>query len=228
MTDPRNFLVNSNYPLDKIVYMTSGSMLVPVTFSGDLTIAHGLGFMPLPLILWSNDVDFTTTYTSGDATYNSGAIDGSSFTLGQSYNVSADSTNLVINQYNNSGSTKTVYYRVYCFPPSTLDEDTEIEHTSSLGNNFILNTDYNYMKLAFTGALSSGTPSFSHNFGYIPTAMIWGVVSGFATPLVSSQIIVPFPAGNFMVDVTTTAIIWTGAGTTFDTIEYRIYAETGV
>lgn len=222
-------LLTTDASLDKIIYMDSGSISVPVTFSGSTAIPHGLGFIPLPLILWSNTPDFTTTYTDNDADMNLRRLDGSGMIIGQSYTITANSTDITIGHYNNSGSTQTVYYRIYCFAPSTLDPDTLIEHTASIADNFVINTDYNYMKLASTGSLDSVTPSFTHDLGYVPTVMIWGLqFDGTSTPTVGGQISPTYPAFDYRIDVSATDITWTGAGTNFNNIEYRIYTDGGI
>lgn len=221
MTNPRNFLLNTDYPLDKVVYITTGSIVVPNGTNSTLTlVAHSLPFTPLPMLQWSNTADFTITNEFRDSQYNS-----NSFTtgVGQYYNVTANGTNIYIDRYNFSGSSQTVYYRISCFAPSNASVDSLVPFTSTSGSEFILNTDNNYMKLGFSGILTTVANTFTHNIGYAPRAFIWGNSGGFLTRLVSAQEL-GGGAGTAGVHITPTQLVWLSPST-YTEIHYRIYYD---
>jgi len=225
--NPRNFLVNSDFPLDQILFLNEGSTVVANnTFSGTVSIAHGLPFVPLPSLVWSNDADFTTAFNYWDGNFASSFISP----VGQQYDVFADATNVNIRLFNTSGSSQTVYYRIYCFAPSTASVDSLVEHTANEGERFTINTDLNYMKLAATGSLSSGagTVSYSHGLSFVPRALVWYQVGSEFYQVSSPQIVNTDPTGSVGstsgVYVDSTKLEWLNpAGAA--TIQYRIYAE---
>ena len=53
------------------------------------------------------------------------------------------------------------------------DATQNVAHTSTLANNFLLNTDYNYRKLKASGTFTAGGQTYTHNLGYIPQVMAW-------------------------------------------------------
>ena len=225
--NPRNFLINSEFPLDQILFLNQGSTVVlNSTFSGTVAIAHGLPFIPLASLVWSNDSDFTTAYNYEDGNFTTSFISP----IGQRYDVFSDATNVNINLYNTSGSTQTVYYRIYCFAPSTASVDSLVEHTANDGEEFIINTDFNYMKLAATGSLTdgAGTVSYAHGLGFIPRALVWYQVGSTFYQITSPQIVNTDPTGSggitTGVHVDSTKLEWLNP-TGVSSIQYRIYAE---
>ena len=167
MTDSRNFLLNTDYPLDKIIYMTSGSFTVPSGggLGASQSVAHGLDFVPLMCGNWSNDSDFSSTKEM--AIYEYGDLDGM-----QAY-CYADGTNVTVSSINYGSSDKTIYYRVYGFMPSNVNDTAP--STSSASDDFVLNTDYNYTKLLAEEYhdASSGNVTITHSLGYRPQVIAW-------------------------------------------------------
>ncbi len=221
----------SDYPADMVMFLTSGSATVPNgTFDAlpGITIPHGLPFVPLPRIVWSNTPDFAVANTFSDS-----ALYGTGFTssAGQQYIVTATATDVRIQRYNNSGSSKTVYYRIYCFAQSDTDVNSEVEFTKNSADKYIFNSDYNYMKLLKTGRLTPGAPVYTHGLGYTPRVLVWGVVTGvnsFADPNVQAQIISTDPAGSSGITsgvfIDNNNITWLNPNT-FSKVEYRIYLD---
>lgn len=223
MTDARNFLINTDYPMDKIIYMTSGSAVV--NFSDEITIAHGLGFAPLVFGIWSLNSDFSTSQEfdmmssdlySPDYMYVTG--------------LEADATNIYASFQNSEFSDVTFYYRIYAFEPS--DEANAIAPTSSntLTTNLLVDTDLNYLKLHSSGikVVSSAPDTVTHNLGYLPTVMIWkeggGVHAGSIYPIYQPTIYVhaDYAIGYPLTpSVTDTTISFPTTGT----YHYRIYAD---
>lgn len=168
--DHRNFLLNTDFPIDKIIYKDSGSFSATsdIIVGGGLgtihNVAHGLGFMPLIVGNFSTSPDFLTTneifmpiYPEANGIY---GITNSS------------TTEYSVQVMNYSPNTVTVYYRVYGFMPSNVAE-TAVP-TSALADNFVLNTDYNYSKLYYNDVLPDvTTTTITHNLGYRPQVMAW-------------------------------------------------------
>jgi hypothetical protein len=222
--DPRNFLLNTDYPMDKIIFVTSGSISVPNNTNDNIVLtAHLLPFIPLCILMWSNTSNFTITNETNDE-----AFMATTFTsnAGQNYSCDANSTNINIRRYNFSGSTKTVYYRVICFMPSDISSDSIVPFTSSLGANFIVNTDNNYMKLYHEGFLTTINKTYNHNLGYTPRVRVW---SNTGSILLPAQEISNDPTGSggatSGVYITDTQIIWLNPNT-FTKLYFRIYIES--
>lgn len=227
--DPRNFLLNTDYPLDKIIYMTSGSFTANVTFSGTYDISHSLGFAPLPIMQWSLTSDFEICYEISS----SGTVGWESY--GLSARVLSDNTELRISYYNNTGGNKTIYYRIIGFMPSNINVD--VDPTAIAADNFVFNTDYNYLKLYMSGIMELNTTigvstSVTHNLGYIPRVFCWEELGTTESPL-----IVPMGGGveykpikgegNGTIVTTTqlTAVSPTGGYYQAEALHYRIYYD---
>lgn len=164
MTDTRN--LNTDYPMDKIIYMTSGSYTQAGGGSTISTIAHNLPFRPLLVGNWSTSADFSTTNEMFSPVY--ADIDGT-YLL-----VFSNDTNAVISGFKATAGNQTIYYRIYGLMPSDVDEDAPA--TASVADNVVLNTDYNYTKLYYDELVpAAATTTITHNFGYRPQVMAWGV-----------------------------------------------------
>jgi hypothetical protein len=189
-----------------------------------ITIAHNLPFTPMPILVWSNTSDFAICYENRDADYVS-----NSFTTGagQFYTISADATNVGITRYNLSGASKTLYYRIFCFQPTGVD-DSEVPATNTSGDEFILNTDYNYMKLVKAGTLTSSTKTYSHGLSFTPRVQLWASIGATTYRLLAAQLIESDPTGSggatSGVFIDSTKIEWLNPNT-FDVVHYRIYGD---
>lgn len=224
--DPRNFLLNTDYPLDKVVYITSGSATVAnatvdLDLSTAIRIAHGLPFRPLPILLWSNTSDFAITNEQRDADYLADAFGAGA---GQYYLVHADATNIYIKRYNQSGGSKTLYYRIFCFLPSDADEDSVAPSTQVSGSDFVLNTDYNYMKLFHDGILTTTGNTYTHNLGYVPRVQVWEETADTTVSRLVLAQDISGGVGNTGVYITDTQLVWVNPGT-YSGIHYRIYCD---
>lgn len=224
-----DFLINTDYPIDKIVFMQSGSFSAGVTFSFLLDINVSTPFAFLPIFQWSNNSNFEPVYTGADATYASGQSDPISFIpYGQFYNVVSYPGKLTFIGFNNSGGTKTVYWRVVGLMPSTQDGSSiQADFTSSLADSFALNSGYNYMKLIDRFALPNNLGadvSYNHNLGKIPTVMTWGKLGdGYTSEIASAQLLPPFNSETGL-EVTASSITWLQPNS-FEAIEIRLYDE---
>lgn len=206
MTDARNFLLNTDYPLDKVVYMTSGSFIVAGS-SATTQFNHNLSFRPLIIGTWSLNSDFSTSKEGGLF-----AFDGTDPTA--NYNIfAANDTQITISTTNQSGGSITVYYRIYGFMPT--DANVDADFTSIQADNFQLNTDFNYTKLFMSGiATAAATTTITHSLGYRPQVITWRKdASIYGTEAVVDM--------GYVKATTTTVVI---TSPTKD-VHYRIYAD---
>jgi len=217
--DPRNFLVNSDYPLDKVVYLNSSS--ASIGGGTTITIPHGLPFTPLVDLTWSYNSNFATSYTN-----NTGPAPASVpwFIFDLQVYVDADATNIYIEAYGPAAAT-TVYYRVFGFQPST--SNVAVDFTAPSADNFALNTDYNYTKLLAQGTEAHGTGVVSitipHNLGHIPQVQVWRQSSSRTSMLSFSGDPASF---SWQIEVTTSSVILYNPGMfVTGTLHYRIYID---
>lgn len=210
--DPRNFLLNTDYEMDKIVLFKEGN------FTQSLEIPHGLSYIPLPFGVWSTDSNFSSTNTiSGlDSSGEHGYVPQLSVSL------VANSTKLVLESAGNTNNAP-IYYRIYALEPNGSHADAPA--TSSNANKFVLNTDYNYTKLFTAGEFTASGQVYNHNLGYVPQVLAWlrypnngdpqieflsfaSEFTGIMTKVTTSQLI----AGNFWLNL-------------IDRIYWRIYYD---
>jgi len=177
-----NFLLDSDYPLDKSIYLFSGSFVMPGATLDATPITHNLPFTPLVGGSWSLTSDFSVQYEYGSGTFPSENAGAAPFNqiltisndLFGALDAGANGTDIRIGWENNSASSVTAYYRLYAFEPANVNLDTST--TASSGDNFVMNTDYNYTKLynSFEQSVSgTGTVVLNHGLGYIPQADYW-------------------------------------------------------
>lgn len=211
MTNPKDFLLNTDYEMDKIILVKTGS------FVDSKDIQHGLNLAPLPFGIWSTDQNFNIVNTIGVT--DSSAEPGYSPELGvtcTSYN-----DKITIQASGDGSATTTIYYRLFAFesPNSTQD----IAGTSDLATEFVLNTDYNYRKLKASGTFTQSGETFTHNLGYIPQIMAWADYSAAlgtgVQPLMSAS-----NSTNHKVVVTNTTIR-VGTLISGEKIYWRVYYD---
>lgn len=170
----KNFRITTDYPLDHVIYLNSGSATINFPTAGQLvTIPHNLPFTPLVSGNWSLTSDFSVSYEYGSGTFPSNNAAAQIFNI--KMDIYADATNVYISPVNVSGSPQVIYYRVFGLEPS--DSQADIPFTASSGDPFVLNSDYNYTKLYQEGVSNSppipSTQTVSHNLGYRPQVMPW-------------------------------------------------------
>lgn len=224
-----DFKFHGDYPVDQLMFLRSGSATVPdgtMDFIPGISVGHGLPFTPLPLLTWSNTSDFAIANVWMDASMSSTFF---TTAVGQQYDISAGTTNVDIMRYNNSGASKSLYYRIICFAPSDAGVDSEVLETATQDNMFILNGDYNYMKLAFAGKLTSGSNTFNHNLGYTPRVFAWQKTGTSYSPIIAATLSDADPTGaggqTNGVYIGDNIIKWLNPST-YSEIEYRIYMES--
>lgn len=212
-----NFLLSSDYPLDKIIYMTSGSFNVSAGLTTQ-NIAHGLPFKPLLDGTWSTDSTFALSYDMGGGPVST--VAGALFNI--QADVSSDSTNAIISVGKATAGTTTIYYRVFGFEPST--DNLAASFTSSSADTFILNTDFNYTKLYSAGAATISTV-ITHGLGYKPQVSMWEETSGTIRKKNENR---NGSGANTYTTISTTAVTVTfdGSAPVGTKAHYRIYLDT--
>jgi hypothetical protein len=160
MAKPTDFLLNTDFELDKIILFKQGD------FTSSIEIPHNLKFIPLVFGVWSTDEDFSSVNTLGVEDY--GSEPG--YTPILSVGCYATSSIIKLTSIGNTNNTK-LYYRLYGFEPDGSHNNAP--YTSRKASQFVINTDYNYLKLFKTGVFTQDGEEFTHNLGYIPQVMAW-------------------------------------------------------
>lgn len=210
--DLRNFLFHSEYPIDKVVKMMSGSINIPANAGGisGTAYAHGMPFTPLDITIFSTSADFSTSIDSGFPPY--AAL--------TEYGIIAETngTNLYIRPWDNSGVARTVYWRSVMIEPS--DSNADVPYTAVNADIFQFNTAYNYSKLVMANFITS-SQTIAHNLGYVPQVLLWAVSpAGFTYRLTDNDF--DFPSSY----VNSTEIIFNLTNANSATkIHYRIYGD---
>lgn len=214
MADPRDFLLNTDYEMDKVIYFIEGTLNAG---SYDVKIPHDLGFAPLLFGVCAFNSDFS------DAR----AIPFEWVTQSNTiqFNAYSTSSDFILDYLNYEDSTSKIYYRIYCFEPSTVR--TALKPTSDSAKTFMLNTDYNYCKLFAKGVVNGDTTTVvNHNLGYIPQVLVWAESNGHIWPLSRSD------WGDFGGSETASGVVVTATEVRFeaslyqyDKMHYRIYHD---
>ncbi len=157
MANPTDFLLNTDYEMDKIVYYKSGEIMPS---DNEIYVDNfDLGFIPLVFATLSYTEDFSDTKMSSTI-----AEDGTTIIL-QAY-----SDGVTIQYKNPNNPNQKLYYRIYGFEPS--NSTASVGKTQKDAKQFILNTDYNYCKLYKKGIATSNI-IIPHNLGYVPLVLAW-------------------------------------------------------
>lgn len=160
MANPNDFLLNTDYELDKVVLFHEGQ------FTSSTSFSHKLPFTPLIFGVWSTDKDFYSVNPIN------GELDSSSepgYTPTLSVRGVATTTSVQLTSAGNNN--QVLYYRVYAFEPS--DSKKPVQPTASRARKFVFNTDYNYCKLMRAGVFTHAGESFEHKLGYVPQVIAW-------------------------------------------------------
>ena len=161
--NPKDFLLNTDYEMDKVILVKTGN------FTDVIEFQHGLSFTPLIFGIWSLDSNFTSANQLGPTF--GGTEPPGSYSPPLGVTVRTSDTRVRLAAIGDGESSATIYYRLYAMAPT--ESNADIPATSGLANTFMVNTDYNYRKLKATGEFTSGGQSYTHNLGYIPQVMAW-------------------------------------------------------
>ena len=165
-----NFQFNTDYPVDKIVWMWEGNVS-PST--SELVIPHHLGAVPFCQGVLSPD-DWRTTYPSGTTVL----AESQQYSV-LSFSVRSDGNNVYVYYYGDDAAPAKV--RLWGVFNEAETWNIEAPGTSvSPGGNFIFNSEFKYPNLAFEGEVGpSDSPAvISHNLGYVPYVDVWVLAAG--------------------------------------------------
>lgn len=160
-----NFLLNTDYPADKVVWLKEGTINANAG-SNDITLSHSFGVNLFVRGVFSRD-NFSTTYEFGTYKYlpNSLVTDFSSY-------IASNTNEVLANIYLDSGAT--VKYRLWGVVNEAETQNLDINGTASeTTNRFIVNTEYNLPRLYAEGYASPNT-DFNHLLGFVPYVDVWG------------------------------------------------------
>lgn len=221
--DASAFHNTTDSPRDQYVCYITGT--VTANANGGFNFvrpAHGLSYIPLIYVQWSETADFSTPrellQNSGDA-----------YSMAEPWIIRSSATNTYVEFYlqNWGTSAKTIYFRAWGFMPSNVSISTNRTAGVTGFSNFITNTDMNYLKLHSAGTVTVGTSSVSvpHNLGIYPTCMIWVLdVSGTSIePLFTPYTYSAF--GDDSPDVGLNNIVFNSLGFGSRVFHYRIYKD---
>ena len=214
MTDARNFLLNTDYPIDKISGYYEGSETVLAGGTSAPTVTHGLGYRPLYFMKWSTTPDFSISYDElGVSTINN-----------LSFNAQTSNTTLFLFAGNNTASTVTFYYRVVYFMPPDVDLDAPI--TAPDLESLQFSTDFNYTKIFAEGINASATGTINHNLGYYPQVEVWYIRASDSrcVHVVATQVY-SVGASEPVCEVTTSSIILSDPGGIVSSWYYKVYVD---
>ena len=161
----QDFVLNTEYPADKIVWLEEGSISANAG-SNDIRLSNTLGVNLFVRGVFSRD-SFQTAYEFGTDRYmpNSLVLDFSSY-------VASDTSEVLANIWLNSGAT--VQYRLWGVVNEAETQNLDINGTASdTANQFIVNTEYNLPRLYAEGYASPNT-DFNHLLGFVPYVDVWG------------------------------------------------------
>ena len=220
-----DFVLNTDYPVDKVIYLLSGSFSLPGSTYPVINVPHNLPFPPLLGGSWSLTPDFLVCYE-----LDSGPISfaDTTFVNTQYMGAAADSTNVRINAGNNVATGVTIYYRIYGLQPTGYPT-ADIPVLSASGDDFLLNTDYNLTKLFTADVVSqpatttpAATITVNHNIGYIPQVVVWEEVSGYIRPMTLAD---TFVIAASTTVTSTTVSFFTPEFSSAKKYHYRIYLD---
>lgn len=234
ITKAKNFLLTTDFPLDKIIYLAEGSFALGAFPSLAVTtnVPHGLPFIPLMNMIWSTDPNFSVSYTAGSGPPTTDILVSN---LGATSSIYSDITNVVITAQNFLLTPITFYYRLYAFEPS--DSSADLSPTANSADNFVLNTDYNYTKLYIDSKLTlSLSTTITTALGYIPQVEAWAerpasgpLLRRISPPDTNSNVLnysTITPTGNFGFIATNNAFQFLSFGTpAADFLHARIYLD---
>lgn len=216
--NPKDFLLNTDYEMDKIVLFYEGELSPSSAGSGyEQTISHGLGFTPLVFGVCAFNSDFSDARS----------LPYMELTQDNAITVSVEATQSTIKvSYGNYESTPAkAYYRIYAFEPDGSAAD--VPPTADNASEFVLNTDYNYCKLFKTGVVDGNSDTtISHGLGYLPFTLAWQESSnGLVEPIELNNWSDPITNLPYGVRVGSQDVLFKYSGQGLSKIHYRIYYD---
>lgn len=220
--DQKDFIFNSDYPVDKIVWLEKGEFDTDNYGNFEKTIAHKLLATPFVKGVWTYD-DWATTWMFGSVKISDGAY--------QVYSeVGSDSTNVYLSGFVDLNAKKTIKYKIWGVWNESDTYSTEAQATAGQGSTkFLFNTDYNYPRLVIEGYLDKGKTA-GFNLDEIPYCDVWGYMDMYIGGQ-NKKVWMNWHRDGFgivyddleYVKITTTGITLRSAANSPDKIYYRVY-----
>lgn len=228
MADARDFLFNSDYAQDQIVYFKEVEITGKTTYYLE-TIAHELDFTPLVFGVWDNSPDFNnpkSINTSGKDIY---VNDVGNIAYSNQVWAYSDPTNITIlvqpKIQGGSGVATNFYIRLYAFEPPA--SHATVKPTANHASKFIFNTKYNYLKLMEqnTADADYGQVTIPHKLGYIPQVLAWVEKSNNGQIFYVDSATGDFLSADELVKVTTSNVYLNRINSDPTRYYYRIYYD---
>lgn len=163
MAELEHFIFNSDYPMDKIVWLKQGELKLSDTGYGEATLEHGVGAQLYVKGLWSTD-DWATANMFGAKKFADQYLSINS-------NVWANDKNVTFNVASDPNTT--LKYKLWGVVNEADTKNLDTSRTVGYSaNRLFLSTDLNYPKLVAEGHLGKGE-IYQHGQGKIPFVDIW-------------------------------------------------------
>lgn len=173
MAGAGNFLITSNYPTDKIVWMYEGEATTDEFGTIDEIIPNTLGAEILATGIWTVD-NWQTVYMATTTTHNGQIY--SRFSMLRSNDSEFEFRAYCANPDGTDMDGATVKYRLWGFLNEATTQNVFVEETAGQSENkFIKDSRLGYPKLFMEGFAdaSQGTQTVYHNLGFKPFVEIW-------------------------------------------------------
>ena len=185
----KNFRINTDYPMDKVIFLKEVTITPNSYGEFDQTFAHGLGGIPFCKGVITDD-GWNTTYQSG---FNKIAESGQY--AEKVFRVYSNETSVRVSGWLNldpyGGTSKPVTIRIWGVFNESATQNVDVPPTRNQStNNFIINSDYNYRSLFAEGLVNvpvGGEVAYSHNLGYVPTVDVWVKENGWWTEMLQAD-----------------------------------------
>lgn len=193
-TTANDMVLDSDYPMDKIIGYSTGSNVVPALNFNDLTLTHNFPFAPLYYLRWSLSPTFATSFEE------TGRISTDFLIAGE---MSVNTAKIYMT--NNTSTSATIYYRLILFAP--YDINATSDQTQLFLDDYNINTDYNYPKIYLEGYINDPGGTINHNLGYIPQVDAWFfATNGKVTRFMGSRM--PTTSADYKLLVTTNTLVY--------------------
>lgn len=160
------FIINSDYPMDKLVWLKEGQAKMNQWGEVTIELEHAIPAQIFVRGVWTID-NWETTYTFGTQRQES-----------QYYTIlstlSADDNKVYLYASKEGAGNKDFKYRLWGVMYEQETRNVDVSPTASLSRNkFVINTDYKYPSLAIEGISDAGKTVY-HHLGAYPFVDIWG------------------------------------------------------
>ena len=183
--DVKNFRINTDYPMDKVIFLKEVTITPNSYGEFDQTFSHGLGAIPFCKAVITDD-GWNTTYQSGfEKRHESGQYSEKLF------RVYSNATSVRVYGWladtSQGQQVKPVTIRIWGVFNESATQNVDVPPTRNQStNSFIINSDYNYLSLFAEGTINvplGGVMSYNHNLGYVPMVDVWVYENGWWTEI---------------------------------------------